>query len=367
MSDELRAAVESFKDEFYDASAGQAHLAAKESEARDVKRVFREIREKRDRGEDITDDVLRRLLPHTDSSYHRAEGYRVSTWPCIRKDVRGWFEGAGWKQPDEWPETARLLFEAIEGLVTGDLERWRRFLNSEYRRGFGTGFVSPILFCLDDGFPVINSKVVKTYRYCSVALGMEESVDAKLASYLENGEKVKNLVADLEPLGLDGLLAWDSFCHYLVTKGLDAGQMSLRKELEYGGWLFVARPDIFRWEEAFAEGAVEWTGSLGAYPQKLLRRSIRGGDRVFGYQAGPDYELVAELALQHRLPHRRRRAFLRGLHGPGHGPGDAPSPLARSRPRRARLRSASGVPFARAPPPRPRQTPPGTECAGSAT
>jgi hypothetical protein len=83
----------------------------------------------------------------------RMNDYRISTWPCVRKDVRGWFEGAGWKEPEDWPPTARLLFEAVDGLISGEKAAWHMFLNSDYCHGFGTGFVSPILFCLDEQHP----------------------------------------------------------------------------------------------------------------------------------------------------------------------------------------------------------------------
>src|SRR5690606_23758739 len=117
----------------------------------------------------------------------------ISTWPCIIKDIRGWFEGAGWKKPEDWPQTALLIFEAVEGLLAGRMDTWDRFLQSDYRYGFGTGFISPILFCLDERFPVINSKVVKAYRYCTGQFGETDEIDASLEHYLANAEKVKAL------------------------------------------------------------------------------------------------------------------------------------------------------------------------------
>lgn len=206
MSKGLEQRIQWYREEYLGTPAGQKHLAITEAEPREVREVFEEIRAKHKAGEDITDDVLSRLLPHADSEFHRKNDYRISTWPCIRKDVRGWFEGAGWKEPEDWPPTARLLFEAIDGIVRGDMAPWNQFLESEYRHGFGTGFVSPILFCLDDQrFPVINSKVIKTYHYCTEQLGQPDNVDARLENYLENAEKVKALQKHLRPLGLKSL------------------------------------------------------------------------------------------------------------------------------------------------------------------
>lgn len=295
MSKELQEKIRWFKEEYLDTPAGQKHLAVTESEPREVKKVFEELREKHLAGEDIKDDVLRRLLPHSDSEFHRNNNYRISTWPCITKDIRLWFEGAGWKKPEDWPQTARLIFEAVNGLVRGKQQAWVRFLKSKYRHGFGTGFISPILFCLDERFPVINSKVVKTYKHCTGQLGEPDEIDAKLDHYLKNAEKVKALQKRLEPLGLKNIREFDIFCHYMVSKRLGGGDLTRVTEPDYSAWLFVANPEIFKWEQAFEENGVDWTGSLGAYPQKLLRRQVRAKDRAFGYQAGPYHEICCEL------------------------------------------------------------------------
>ena len=81
----------------------------------------------------------------------------------------------------------------------------------------------------------------------------------------------------------------------MVSKRLGGGDLTRDTEPKYAAWLFVANPEIFKWEQAFAEYGVDWTGSLGTYAQKLLRRQIHAGDRVLGYQAGPHYEICCEL------------------------------------------------------------------------
>lgn len=100
MSEELQQRIESFKGEYLNVPEGQKHLARLESEPGEVIKVFSEIKEKYLVGKDIKDDVLQRLLPHSDTEYHRNNNYRISTWPCITKDICLWFEGAGWKKPN---------------------------------------------------------------------------------------------------------------------------------------------------------------------------------------------------------------------------------------------------------------------------
>jgi len=295
MSEDLEKRIINFKEEYLDTPEGQKHLAKTESEPKEVQKVFSEIKEKYAGGKDIKDDVLRRLLPHSDTEYHRNNNYRISTWPCITKDICLWFEGAGWKKPEDWSPTAKLIFEAIDGIVSSKKQPWDKFLKSKYRHGFGTGFITPILFCLDTSFPVINSKVVKTYKYCKSQLGSPDEIDSKLENYNENAEKLKVLINRLNPLGIKNIREFDIFCHYMVSKRIGGADFTTTTEPEYHAWLFVANPEIYKWEQAFEEGGVEWTGSLGAYAQKLLRQKICSGDKVFGYQAGPHYEICCEM------------------------------------------------------------------------
>jgi hypothetical protein len=56
---------------------------------------FRRIKEKADRGDIPTDEVLRRLLPHTDSAAHRHAGAWVHFAPAIYGDIKNFFEAAG--------------------------------------------------------------------------------------------------------------------------------------------------------------------------------------------------------------------------------------------------------------------------------
>jgi hypothetical protein len=266
MSEELQQRIEGFKDEYINTPEGQKHLARSESEPGEVRKVFSEIKAKYLAGKEIKDDVLQRLLPHSDTEYHRNNNYRISTWPCITKDICLWFEAAGWKKPEDWTPTAKIIFEGVDGLVSGKKEAWFKFIKSKYRHGFGTGFISPILFCLDKNFPVINSKVVKTYKFCKSQLGEPDEIDAKLENYLKNAEKLKSLVDRLKRMGMKDTQVFDIFCHYMVSKRIGGADFTTTAEPKYDAWLFVANPEIYKWEQAFDEGGVEWTGSLGAYP-----------------------------------------------------------------------------------------------------
>lgn len=302
MSIELQDHINNYVDNYLRQSVGQKHLASVEQEFEYVTKRFAAIRVKNDNGQDITDDVLNGLLPHIDSPYHRENDYRISIWPCINRDVRSWFESNSWKKPEDWKPTAKLIYEAINGVVTNDLTPWNRFVASPYRNGFAGGFISPILFCLDQKYPVINSKVVKTYAYCMEQLGTPDSIDAALSHYFDNVAKVLKLQQRLASFGLTDILTWDMFCHYMVSKEFGGRDFTASEspvaKAQAAAWLFVANPQMYRWKEAFAkDGIVDWAGAKSTPAQKSIREDMKVGDRVFGYQAGPDYQVVCELAV----------------------------------------------------------------------
>ena len=182
--------------------------------------AFEKLWGERQAGRDITDETLRRLLPHSDTRGNRERGVRISTWPCITKDVRSWFEGAGWKKPSEWPEVANWLLDITEAGRDEDWERWRELARHPAQKGFACGFITPIVHCLNANLAVINSKVVKTYAAVAPTLGMTDEITPALEGYPESRDRLLGLVGRLGTIGLHGLDEWDVFCHWSVSKRL---------------------------------------------------------------------------------------------------------------------------------------------------
>src|SRR5712692_6633428 len=103
-----------FRQEYFDTSEGRQHRQSHLQELKDVQAIFERLRAEQQQGVDVTDEVLKCLLPYADTEGNRARGNRISTWPCITKDIRTWFEGAKWKTSTEWPEVANWLLEISE-------------------------------------------------------------------------------------------------------------------------------------------------------------------------------------------------------------------------------------------------------------
>jgi 5-methylcytosine-specific restriction protein B len=117
---------------------------------------------------DITDSVLRGLLPHTDSAAHRASGAWIHIAPTIQGDIKEWYEGAGWTRHEDWPKIAQAIFRFVEkcGGNPQSLEAaCAEFVALPYSKGLQTGQLSPILNAINpDCFLLINNKSRKVIK-----------------------------------------------------------------------------------------------------------------------------------------------------------------------------------------------------------
>src|SRR5262245_37770050 len=112
--EELVRRFQRFRHEYLDTPEGRQHRQNQLQEQKVVQAIFEHLRVEQQRGVDVTDEVLKRLLPYADTEGNRVRGNRVSSWPCITKDIRTWFEGIKWKTPSEWPATAKWLLAIAE-------------------------------------------------------------------------------------------------------------------------------------------------------------------------------------------------------------------------------------------------------------
>jgi len=225
--EKIRALSNEFIVKYLKTSQGKKHLEAYKKEKEEVKKVFTEIKEKKKQGKDITDDILYKLLPYSNTQYNRRQDHRISTWPAITKDVKKWFEAAGWQKSENWPEVAIKIFNLINELLNGGGQNQiLKFVNSEYSKGFQSGIISPILYCLNCDFLPINNKTVDTVNF----ILQEQIIDSRLENYLQNVEKIKLLIKELGiKIFEESYENFDAFCHWMCDKRL-GGYARIRKE-----------------------------------------------------------------------------------------------------------------------------------------
>jgi 5-methylcytosine-specific restriction protein B len=202
---------------------GRTHLARYEEGRTHGRSNFEKVVAAANRGEDITDLVLRLFLPYTDSAAHRAAGVFIHIAPAITGDVKEWFESVGWTKPEDWPNVAHAILN-IARRCAEDIQELdsacREFSALPYTTGFQTGMLTPILNALrPDDFLIINNKSRRVVNYFT-----DGSFKARLTDYPGVNAAGLALVAELadEMRTLSGTEArpadlLDQFAHWLVA------------------------------------------------------------------------------------------------------------------------------------------------------
>ena len=222
VSNEKRSLFQSYASEFEEKylrkPVGQQHLAMYRKERDEVCKYWSDIKLAKEQGKPITDMVLEKLLPYSDTPHNREKGYHISITPAITRDLKKWFQNAGWQQPDNWDNVANALYDLIYGLIEND--DWHSLTifeaNQHVSKGIKAGFITPTLFCLNTKYRIINSKTIDTINYL---LGYEV-IGRDLTRYKEYLVTIDQALKDLAIPLLMNAETFDAFCHWMCDKRL---------------------------------------------------------------------------------------------------------------------------------------------------
>ena len=222
-NDEIANLIAEFKRTYMDAGEGEYHRKLLLQGREQGKKNFENALQLQLAGRDITDAVLYGLLPHADTQNNRENNHWVHVAPSITKDIKEWFEGAGWAQSTEWHDIAEKLFEFIKNAVnTPDKfkEQCANFDAKFQYKGFQVGILSPILNVLSpEHYFVVNIKPVTVInwlvgtQYKPRIKDMPEIVNTIRYWVNEN----RALLDPITPKDLSVYDTFDIFCHWLKT------------------------------------------------------------------------------------------------------------------------------------------------------
>ena len=250
--DEFARLFQEFVRSYPETNDGQEHIRMYESGREQGRRNFEEILAAADRGRDVTEQVLLRLLPYTDSTRNREAGAWVHIAPVFATHIRRKFEPAGWAKAEDWPHIARAILHFVRHCVDAPDElqiACEEFSHSPYSTGLQTGTLTPILNALrPDDFMLINNKSRKTINHF-----VGTSFGQKLIDYPAANARGRELVQWLSPImhdfGVPQLRdsdLFDMFSHWLMAiKGSDSG-----RKIRY--WKIAPGANAWYWDECRA-------------------------------------------------------------------------------------------------------------------
>lgn len=176
---------------------GRRHIASYPAMRAQARKNFELITAAADRGEDITDAVLHKLLPYADTENNRQKGAWVHIAPTVNGDIKKWYEKSGWTDPEDWPKIARAILDFARHCVEDPsqlADACQTFDQLPYSKGFQSGTLSPILNALrPDDFALINNKSRDAINYFS-----DSAVGQSLVDYPDANRLAHQLVDALE-------------------------------------------------------------------------------------------------------------------------------------------------------------------------
>jgi hypothetical protein len=188
-----------------------------QTEKKEVKDIMKKLDSMDKSSIEFTDLVLYGLLPHRNTRFAK----RVSVYPAFRNIKQFFISNYNYNDQD-WNKIAINVYTLVKKFQDSpeNLETWIRDFTSDkvYSRGFQCGAISPILFCINDSFPVINKTVIESYNDFAHILNLDEIASPKLDGYIGNMKKCKELMASLaNNKFIKNFTTFDNLCYWYIS------------------------------------------------------------------------------------------------------------------------------------------------------
>ena len=217
--DEFIQLFEEFVDSYPNTSQGITHTAAYAQQREIGCRNFSAIAKAADCGEDVTDSVLLKLLPHNNTPNNNQRGAWIYMAPAVKKEIKKWSEQAKWTESKDWHKISLAILNFVRRCNNNPEElsaACKEFAQLPYIKGLQGGIITPILNALQpDQFLLITNNSIRVINYFA---------DTALIDYPAlntTGQKlIEELSQHMHQSGVPALRdddLFDMFSHWLVT------------------------------------------------------------------------------------------------------------------------------------------------------
>lgn len=252
-----------FRSSFLDTPKGREHILVYEKQREVAQQNFELISSMQNRGEDITELVLLKLLPHANNSVPRELGAWIHVASAINKDIKSWY-GAQGRNAEAWPDTARAIYNFIRRCITEPHElpaACAEFSALPYSKGFQAGILTPILNALrPNDFLIINSKPQKVINYFA-ATNYSNNLNDYPAINSVGFRLLRDMAEEfslLDGYGTRDSDLFDMFSHWVIAiKKFDFTQQRPKPvpgTIRY--WKISPGENAFKWEDSRDDGYI---------------------------------------------------------------------------------------------------------------
>ncbi len=208
--------IEEFQ-EYLTTTEAKSHLNyLKEKEPKETKEIFTKLQHLQKDSPEFVEFVLYGLLPYSKTEHAK----RISIAPAFM-NIKKFFARFGYSEQD-WKELAKLIFDLVDRFYKDPdkLEFFiREFISHRLSKALQCGSLSPIFYSLNQKYPIINNREIRTYRKLSfLVFGQSDELSQKIENYRANFDKINNftdaLSKEYDFKEIKDMAIFDLFCFW---------------------------------------------------------------------------------------------------------------------------------------------------------
>jgi len=217
--------------EYLKTEEAKQHLQSMEKEKREVQEIMDKLSHMDKKSAEFTELVLYGLLPYSNTKVAK----RVSLFPAFM-NIKIFFKEYNYSD-EEWNLIANRIYDLCSKFKENpkNLSQYIiEFSKDKYSRRLQCGSITPILFAINDNYPIVNNRTIRAFRSIKLILGEKDKLSQKLIDYIDNIKKINKLV---EQLGLELLKDHnyqDLFFYWYDSEILSEERRVAKEETEEG-------------------------------------------------------------------------------------------------------------------------------------
>jgi len=209
----IREYISQFK-EYLNTNEAKDIISRREKEKIEVKNLMEKLRGMDKTSDEFTEWVLYGLLPYFKSKYAK----RISVFPAFM-NIKLFFKKLNYNEK-EWNIVANKIFnlcDKFQKKPEGLKLYLEEYTSNKYSKMIQSGSITPILYCLNDNYHLVNNLVRETYRDIKKLQGVKDTLHQEIKHYFDSNKKLDDFAKSLNDEIFSDKGTLDLFCYWYIV------------------------------------------------------------------------------------------------------------------------------------------------------
>lgn len=224
----IRDFISQFK-EYLNTDEAKDIISRREKEKIEVRNLMEKLRGMNKTSDEFTEWVLYGLLPYSKSKYAK----RISVFPAFM-NIKLFFKKLNYSEK-EWNIVANKIFDLCDKFQRKpeELKSYiEEYTQDKYSKMIQSGSLTPILYCLNDNYHLVNSPVQETYKDIKKLQGVKDALHHEIKHYFDSNKKLDDFAKSLKDDIFNDNGTLDLFCFWYVVHISDPTKKLNQKKVE---------------------------------------------------------------------------------------------------------------------------------------